>query len=138
MKRACVLLVAFLWATSASSIDQIDRRITPDQAQALVLASLTLQQKRLRSLGVEPPYNDPNSSRFLFYEVTWAGTPNGSVVVGNYAVDPLTGDVFSATASCYEEKNKRLEALQKQVWSTLHLTQAEYQKLKSKGPLCEE
>jgi LmbE family N-acetylglucosaminyl deacetylase len=122
MKKVCVLLAALIRATSASGVDHPDHRITADQAQTLVLASLTGEQKRLPSLGVEPPYTDPNSSRFLFYEVTWAGTPNGSVVVGNYAVDPYTGDVFSATMSCYEEKNKSLEALQKQVRSTLHLT----------------
>ena len=51
---------------------------------------------------------------------------------------PYTGDVFSSTMSCYEEKNKKLKALQRQVRVTLHLTQAEYQKLKTKGPLCEQ
>jgi len=70
--------------------------------------------------------------------VTWEGTPKGSVVVGNYAVDPYTGDVFSATIGCYEEKNKRLEALQAQIRAKLHLSQSEYQRLKTKGPLCEE
>jgi hypothetical protein len=29
--------------------------------------------------------------------------------VGNYAVDPYTGDVFSATIGCHEEKNKNLQ-----------------------------
>jgi hypothetical protein len=53
-------------------------------------------------------------------------------------VDLYTGDVFSAIMSCKEEKNKNLAAFQKRVRSSLHLTEAEYQKMKTKGPLCEE
>jgi hypothetical protein len=40
--------------------------------------------------------------------------------------------------SCYEETNRNLRALQKQVRTALNLTKAEYEKLKTKGPLCEE
>jgi len=42
--------------------------------------------------------------------VSWAGTPNGSVVVGNYAVDPNTGDVFSATKVNMRRHTRRLAA----------------------------
>lgn len=137
MKRSLILLLASLWAASASAVDHPDRTITADQARALVLASLTPEQKRLPSLGADP-YKDPNTSKFLFFTVSWAGTPNGSVVVGNYAVDAHTGDVFSATVGCEEEKNKNLRALQTRIRASLHLSQAEYQRLKTKGPLCEE
>lgn len=137
MKRLFVFLLASLWAAQASAVDNPGRTITADQARALVLASLSPEQKRLPSLGADP-YKDPNTTKFLFFTVTWAGTPNGSVVVGNYAVDPHTGDVFSATIGCEEEKNKSLEALQRRVRATLHLSDAEYRKLKTKGPLCDE
>lgn len=136
MKNILLLLFAFLYVMGASAADQAGRKLTIGQGRTLVLASLTAQQRRLPSLEADP-YNDPHS-KFFFYTVTWAGTPNGSVVVGNYAVDPRTGDVFSATMACDEIKNTKLEALQRQVRSTLHLTEAEYQKLKTKGPLCEE
>ena len=72
------------------------------------MASLTADQRRLPKLGAEL-YDAPDSSQFLFFTVTWEGTPNGSVVVGNYAVDPYTGDVWSAVIGCHEEKNKRLK-----------------------------
>ena len=137
MKRACVLLLASLCAANASAVDQPERKITADQARALVLASLNPEQRRLPSLGADP-YKDPNTSKFLFFTVSWAGTPNGSVVVGNYAVDAHTGDVFSATVGCEEEKNKNLRALQTRIRASLHLSQSEYQRLKTKGPLCEE
>ena len=81
------------------------------------MASLTAEQRRLPKLEAEQ-YDAPDPSKFFFFTVTWKGTPKGSVVVGNYAVDPYTGDVFSATTGCYEEKNKRLQALQAQVRAT--------------------
>jgi len=136
-KRLLGFSIIALSAVIACAAEPSSNKINANQAKALVMASLTSKERLLPSLGADP-YNDPNSSRFLFFTVTWAGTLNGSVVVGNYAVDPYTGDVFSATMACHEEKNKHLEALQRQVRATLHLTQAEYQKLKTKGPLCDQ
>jgi hypothetical protein len=137
MKRVIVLLLFCLYAATARAGEPPKHKVTTGQARALVMASLTAEQRRLPKLEAEQ-YDAPGSSKFLFFAVTWEGTPKGSVVVGNYAVDPYTGDVFSATIGCYEEKNKRLWALQAQVRATLHLSQSEYQQLKNKGPLCEE
>ena len=135
-KRLLGLLIIAFSVSSACATGASPNKIDLAQAKALVMASLTTKERRLPSLAVDP--DDDPSSKFFFVSVTWAGTPNGSVVVGNYAVDPYTGDVFSATMACHEEKNKRLDALQRQVRATLHLTQAEYQKLKTKGPLCDQ
>ena len=137
MSKLFVVLLASLCAANASALDPPSRKLTADEAHALVLASLTPEQKRLPSLGADP-YNNPNTSKFLCFTVYWAGTPNGSVVVGNYAVDPNTGDVFSATMSCKEEQNGNLRALQTRIRARLHLSQSEYQRLKTKGPLCDE
>lgn len=135
MKRVMVVLLASLCASLHSAVGP--PKITGAQAKALVLAALNEEQKRLPRLGVEP-YSAPGSSKFLFFTVTWAGTSEGSVVVGNYAVDPDTGDVFSAVMSCHEEDNKALRTLQTQIRSALHLSNPEYRRLKTKGPLCEE
>ncbi len=137
MKRP-VFLFLLLLASGMAALSAEPVKITTAQARTLVLASLTAEQKRLPKLGVEPYDAPPGSSKFWFFTVTWEGTPKGSVVVGNYAVDPYTGDVFSAVMSCYEENNKALSALQAQIRSGLHLSKAEYQRLKTKGPLCEE
>ena len=138
MRKLFVFLFAALCAANASAVDLPGRTITADQARELVLASLSPKQRQLPSLGIEPPYNSQDSSKFLFFTVTWAGTPNGSVIVGNYAVDPHTGDVFSATIGCKEEKNKNLQVLQARIRAGLHLSQSEYLRLKTKGPLCED
>jgi len=137
MKRVLVLFLVSLCATESWAADPPEHKITSDQAKALVMASLTAQQRQLPKVEAEP-YDAPDPSKFLFFTVTWEGTQNGSVVVGNYAVDPYTGDVFSSTRECYEEKNRRLEALQAQVRAKLHMSQSEYRRLKTKGPLCEQ
>lgn len=135
LKRALLLLFASVCVLNAWAADKAERRATPDQARVLVLASLTPKERQLPKLETEP-YNGPQSSRFVYFAVTWSDTPNGSFVVGSYAVDPYTGDVFSATSRCHEEKTKNLEALQKQFRTSMSLSQAEYLKLKTKGPLC--
>jgi len=137
MRGLITLFLISLWATAAGAVESPEQRISRDQAEVLVMASLSAQQRRLPKVGAEP-FADPNTSRFLFFTVTWEGTPNGSVVVGNYAVDLETGDVFSATMSCYEEKNKRLEALQARIRTDLHLSQSDYHRIKTSGPLCEK
>jgi hypothetical protein len=136
MKKVLVLFLILLTATIQAA-DLPKHKVTTVQAKALVMAALNTQQRRLPGVEAES-YDEPDSSRFLFFVVTWEGTPKGSVVVGNYAVDLYTGDVFSATISCSEEENKRLKDLQAQIRAKLNLSQSEYKQLKTKGPLCEE
>ena len=135
MKRLFMLLLVCVCAQRSLAFDRGAREVTPDQARVLVMAALTPKQRQLPSLETDP-YVNHGDSRYLFFSVTWGKTANGSEVVGSFAVDLLTGDVFSATAYCREEKNKDLEALQKQFRRILNLNQAQYLALKTKGPLC--
>jgi len=73
----------------------------------------------------------------MFFTVVWSAPENQSVVVGNFAVDPYTGDVWNASSECDELTNPRLRALQKTVREALRLSQSDYKSLKVKGPLCE-
>jgi hypothetical protein len=73
----------------------------------------------------------------MFFTVVWAAGSKQSVVVGNYAVDPYTGDVWSATAACDEMSNPKLRSLQKALRDALRLSPSEYTRLKTKGPLCD-
>jgi hypothetical protein len=138
MRHAIGLSILLCMYGAAARMAETPRqRITTDQATALVMASLTAEQRRLPKVEAVPDATS-ESSKFLFFTVIWEGTPKGSVVVANYAVDPYTADVFSAVTECTEEKNKRLLSLQKQVRATLHLSQSEYLRSKTKGPLCEK
>jgi len=138
MKKTVLLLLAvsFYSATGLAG-EPAKSKVTVEQARALVMASLTPQQRQLPKVEAEH-FDDPHPTRFLIFTVVWKGLPKGSVVAGAYAVDPYTGDVFEANQECTEVKNKRLEAIQAQVRAKLHLSQSEYQRLKTKGPLCEE
>jgi len=130
--RALALLVAVF-----APVSQADRpTLNPEQSRSLVLAALTQQQRKLPGIEAET-FNNPHSSRFTFYTVVWAAGEDQSVVVGNYAVDPYTGDVWSATSACDELSNSRLRALQKTVRQGLKLSKSEYKLLRTKGPLCD-
>jgi hypothetical protein len=135
--RTFVTLVIYLQLATACPQDLPNRMITPAQAKALVLAALTPEQRRLPKLDANQ-YQDPNSSRFLFFTVTWGAKPNQSVVVSNYAVDPHTGDVWSAVIECTELRNRHVRTLQAQIRSSLKLSHSDYTRLKTKGPLCAE
>ena len=136
MSRKFVHLLVFAFLCVGSAKGESQHKITATQAKALVMASLSPQQLALPKVEAEQ-YPSPNSSRFLFFTVVWEGVTNGSVVVGNYAVDPYTGDVWSATTSCREETNKSLNALQTKARASLHLSASQYHQLKTKGPLCD-
>jgi hypothetical protein len=113
--------------------------LTPAKAESLVIASLSNRQKRLPGIQTEQ-FRNHDSPRFFFFTVMLAPPANwsGSVVVGNYAVDLETGDVFGATASCSEESNRKLRSLQPSLRLELGLTDAKYRRLKTNGPLCLE
>jgi hypothetical protein len=136
MTTSALLVLVSLFGIRPAPSEQAGKRITIKQAEALVIAALSPQQRRLPNIEAEAD-DTQQPSRFIFFIVTWAGTPNGSVVVGNYAVDPATGDVFSATRECYEFKTKELRSLQLKIRAALQLSEEEYQQRKSKGPLCE-
>jgi hypothetical protein len=106
MKITCVALL-LLCGGAASTTTPADHRISSAHAKALVLAALSPSQRKLPKLESNPD-NAQRSAKFMFFTVTWAGVRNGSVVVGNYAVDPFTADVFNSTRECYE---KRLNGL---------------------------
>ena len=141
MKTGLILLLITLCSTAtfaASPQNLPQNKITEPEAKTLVIAALTSKQRQLP--GLEAELGEPASpSRFLLIMVVWEGLPEGgSVMVGNYEIDTYTGDVFSATMECKEETNRRIKALQKKIHAELHLSQSEYRRIKTKGPLCED
>ncbi len=140
MRQVIVLfLLVALYSATAIADELADRRITVQEARALVMASLTREESRMPKIEAEH-FDDPDdpSPKFLIFTIVWQGLPKGSVVAGMYAVDPYTGDVFLANKECAEVKNERLERLQARIRARLHLSRTEYRRLKTKGPLCEQ
>jgi hypothetical protein len=110
------------------------RTISAEEARHLVLEALPLKTRQLPKFGLDQ-YQDPHFPQFYFFTATWAGPPNGSAVVGNYAVDSSTGDVWSAI-QCEKEDSPALRKLQKEIRLQIGLSDFDYQKMKRQGPVC--
>jgi hypothetical protein len=131
-----LLALAALCSVFGFASEPARPKLNRDQGERLALAALTAQQRKLPGVGADP-FDDPHSPRFMFFTIVWESGPKDSVVVENLAVDPYTGDVWSATSSCDEISNPELRALQRTFRHTLRLSPSEYKRLKTKGPLCE-
>lgn len=113
------------------------RRVSVGEAKNLVLEALPRKARHLPSLSLEGGL-DPAYPGFYVISVMWAGAPDGSVVYGNYAVDASTGDVFDAVSECTEISTPSLRKLQAEIRSRIGLSDSEYHKIKSEGPLCQQ
>jgi hypothetical protein len=111
-------------------------RVSQAQGEALALAALSNSQRQLPSLEAVP--GEGGNPRYMYFTVTWKGAGAASVVVGVYAVDVYTADVFSAAAECLEYHNHQLSALQAKIRSSLRLSPKAYLLKRAKGPLCSE
>jgi hypothetical protein len=132
---AVAILVLAISPSLADSVHE-SRTVTKDEAEALVRAALPAKLKRLPNFGMEIS-QDKNFARFYSALVYWEGEPNGSVMVGNYDIDQETGDVWDAVTSCDEMNTQTLRKLQKTIRKEISLSDSEYKRVKSKGPLCE-
>jgi hypothetical protein len=112
------------------------RQLSKDEGSSLIKYAVTARERRLPSFGVEA-YESQDDPSFYFFTAVWAGEPNGSVVIGNFAVDRATGDVFSATMSCDEIRNTKLRTAQSKLRSEIGMSRSEYQTRKTTGPLCD-
>jgi hypothetical protein len=128
-----ILMVAGLASCAVPSSNR-SRLLSRDEAKGLVLEALPLKTRQLPKFGLDT-FQDRNFPQFFFFSATWAGIPNGSVMVGFYAVDSSTGDVWSGT-ECQEEDNPALRRAQARVRAMVGLSDSEYQKVKRKGPMC--
>lgn len=109
--------------------------LTQADVKNLAYQALRPNQKHLPQLSIEIDLKD-GASRYIYVTAYWRGVPNGSAVVDNFAIDKLTGDVWSATMSCSEKKNAELERLQARLRRKMKMSLHEYYRLKAHGPLC--
>jgi hypothetical protein len=125
---------AKLVVAAPQSGQQPNQLVSLDDAKALVRAALPSKTKQLPKFEIEGG-DDPTYPHFYVFQALWAGTPNGSVVVGIYAVDKETVDVWNAPAACVEMSTPALHELQAKVRSRMGLSRDEYRKKKRRCPL---
>ena len=127
----CLLLVALSTLAVGQATKQ---RLSVQEARQLVLAALPSSTKQLPKFGLEQ-YEYPASPGFYFFTAYWAGAPRGSMIVGHYAVDESTADVWNAVMACEELSTPALRNLQAKARSRMGLSNAGYHKQKRTCPL---
>ena len=132
--HAFVVIVAILAPSIVRSADR-PRTVLLDEAKDLVIQGLPSTTRHLPKFGLLQ-YEDRNFPQFYFFTAYWSGAPNGSVIIGHYAVDKSTGDVWDAVMECDEISTPALRKLQAEIRRRIGLSDSGYQKIKRKGPMC--
>jgi hypothetical protein len=109
-------------------------RMSVAQAEQFALAAIPVKLKRLPAFQLETSSNADES--LYIFNALWAGLPGGSVEVGFYAVDPVTGTVWNAVMECDRLTSPRLRELQMKWTKQSGLTKAQLLKLQATGPQC--
>jgi hypothetical protein len=108
------------------------REITQDEARDLLKAFLKLPDEDMQKSG------DLGYKQFYFF-MAILGTSGGEVgvlQVRYYAVDRQTADVWNSVI-CERMTTPLLRKLQAALRKSIGLTDAEYRKIRTQGPLCE-
>ena len=103
-----------------------------EEARRLVAAAIEVHDPH-RQVEVSSVENRYDSS-FMYFEATWPN-PVGSPHLGNYAVNPLTGDVYNADG-CELLQSPALKKLQARIRKRLPNKGEEYSKAKGRKPIC--
>ncbi len=87
--KRCAL---FLFLLLTGGIASAQARITQDEAKRIVHYALKAESMDGPTVDVSPVKND-YAPDFYSFEATWPN-PDGSPMLGGYAVNPWTGDVW--------------------------------------------
>jgi len=134
VKLVAFCLFVMTLCVAAVAGQQDSRLVADDEARKLVMAALPSSTKHLPKFGLEGGL-DSHDPRFYVFMAYWAGAPNGSMVIGHYAVDTSTADVWDAVMACQELSTPALRKLPKGVRLRLGLSEAQYRRVKRRCPL---
>jgi len=109
------------------------RDVTEDEARKLTIQALDPKVRKLPKLSLDN-YGTKENLTFYQFAVTW-DNPKGSVMVGFFAVNRVTGDVWKLVV-CRRIESENLRRLQLMIRKQINLTSQEYNKFHDKVP-CE-
>lgn len=138
MRKSLLTILIFgatILSDMAFSADR-PRMVSVDEAKSLVIAATPPKTRKLPKFEVDLENEGVPVGEYYTLDAVWAGLPDGSMMIGSYAVDPLTGDVFDTAIECDELSTPELRKLQARIRSQIGLSDSEYHKIKKKGPLC--
>jgi hypothetical protein len=108
------------------------RDLTTTEGRELVMEALDPEARKLPGLAIE--LEDRKVSGFYEFAVTW-DNPNGGVVVGFFAVNQATGEIWKLVV-CRTIESPSLRRLQNAVRKKIGLGPGELKKLGGNAP-CE-
>lgn len=112
-----------------------DKRLSEEEAKKLVLT--TLRSQRMNVERIESgSNNDRLGSGFYSFRAVGPFNPLGSNTIGNFLVNPATGDVFNGLF-CEEYHTPALRKLQTAIRKRFGISQDDYRKLRRPSPLCD-
>ena len=108
--------------------------LSVDDCRKLVLeVSQEQGSTKLPGFGIENS-QDSYFPEFYFFDALW-NNPDGSVVIGHFAVDPQTADVWDAVV-CRRYHTTALSRLQRSMRQRIGLTNTRYNQIRRSGPMC--
>ena len=129
------ILLALITSGTASSAGVPSPRMSRIDAQQIMLRYLQDARLAQRPGFALDSFDSPTSPTFYFFEAIYANPGPGSAMLGSWAVDSRTGDIWSAT-TCEEKTSPGTHALQMQIRARLQITAVRYRQLRRGGPMC--
>ncbi len=142
MKRAfgATLILLFVSSGNVSLLGQQaikkSRILSEEEARELLTKALEPGgAPKLPGYSLEKTSTIPEGTPdYYSFQALW-DNPQGVAVIGNYAVDARTGDVWSGTV-CRALSSRPLRVLQGVIRKRIGLADQLYQQIKRPGPMC--
>jgi hypothetical protein len=110
------------------------RDLNEAEGRRLLLEALEPTQRKLPGLVLKL-YTRVEMPQFYRFEVYWDNPTPGSIMVGSFAVNKATGDVWELYF-CKKKRSKELASMQRDLRKAIDMSPEELQKLTDKAP-CE-
>jgi hypothetical protein len=130
------ILIALIASGTAPSAGTASPRMSRIDAQQILLGYLQDARFARRPGFALEWFDSPTNPGFYYFEAVFANPRPGSAILGSWAVDSQTGDIWSATI-CEEKTSPRAHARQMQIRARLQITPNRYRQLRRGGPICD-
>lgn len=110
------------------------RDLSVEEARRLAIQALQPTERAAPGLDVELAQSS-HIEGFYRFEITWNNPNPGSVVIGSFAVNRATGDVWELVL-CKRRRSGELNRLQQELRKAIGLDSKELHELRDKAP-CE-
>lgn len=128
------LITLLLVTTCTVTYAQQPTKMPVEEASKFTMAAISSKMKRMRGFEL---LLDKNTDKGLYvFNAIWEGLPGGSVNIGFYAVDPITGTVWNAVMECDRLSNPKLRSLQRKRREQIGYSKTQFRTLEAIGPQC--